>query len=90
MKKGVNVTYILQCADGSFYTGWTNDLEKRVADHNAGRGAKYTKGRGPVTCVYAEEFPTKEEAMSREYQIKHLTREEKQTLILTGCFSGPA
>ncbi|MCI1722653.1 MAG: GIY-YIG nuclease family protein [Lachnospiraceae bacterium] len=82
IKKGVNYTYILKCADGSLYTGWTNDLAKRVEDHNAGRGAKYTKGRGPVTLMYYEAFPTKEEAMSREYAIKQLTRDEKLKLIL--------
>lgn len=82
IKKGVNYTYILKCADGSLYTGWTNDLVKRVEDHNAGRGAKYTKGRGPVNLMYYEAFPTKEEAMSREYAIKQLTRDEKLKLIL--------
>jgi putative endonuclease len=82
IKKGINYTYVLKCADGTFYTGWTNDLAKRVEDHNAGRGAKYTKGRGPVTLMYYEAFPTKEEAMSREYAIKQLTRDEKLKLIL--------
>lgn len=76
-----NVVYILECKDGSLYTGWTNDLEKRLAAHNEGKGAKYTKGRGPVVLRHVEEFATKEEAMRREYQIKQLTRQEKLALI---------
>lgn len=74
-------TYILECADGSLYTGYTPDLEKRLETHNAGKGAKYTRGRRPVKLVYSEEYDTKEEAMRREYQIKHLKREEKLALI---------
>lgn len=74
-------TYILECADGSLYTGYTPDLEKRLETHNAGKGAKYTRGRRPVKLVYSEEYNTKEEAMRREYQIKHLKREEKMALI---------
>lgn len=77
----MNYTYILECSDGSLYTGWTNDIEKRLKAHNAGLGAKYTKPRRPVTLVYKEEFETKEEAMRREYAIKQLTREEKLKLI---------
>ena len=74
-------TYILRCADGTLYTGWTNDIEKRLAAHNAGKGAKYTKPRLPVELVYFEKHETKEEAMSREYAIKQLTRTQKETLI---------
>lgn len=77
----MNYTYIVECADGSFYCGWTNDLEKRIKAHNEGKGAKYTKPRLPVKLVYFEEFDTKEEAMSREYHIKQLTRAEKERLI---------
>lgn len=77
----MNYTYIIECADGSLYCGWTNDLDKRIADHNAGKGAKYTKPRLPVKLVYHEEFDTKEEAMSREWHIKQLGREEKLKLI---------
>ena len=77
----MNYTYILECKDGTYYTGWTNNLEKRLKDHNAGKGAKYTKARLPVSLVYHEEFQTKEEAMSREYAIKHMTRTEKSELI---------
>lgn len=77
----MNYTYIVECSDGSLYTGWTNDLEKRILAHNSGKGAKYTKTRLPVRLVYYEEFLTKEEAMSREYRIKRLTRQEKLKLI---------
>ena len=73
--------YILRCGDGSLYTGWTNHLTKRVADHNAGRGAKYTKAHLPVELVYYEIFETKEEAMKRECAIKKLSRPQKERLI---------
>ena len=76
-----NYTYLLRCADGTLYCGWTNDLEKRVAAHNAGAGAKYTKPRRPVELVYFETFATKQEAMRREAEIKSLTRQEKLSLI---------
>ena len=77
----MNYTYISKCKDGTFYTGWTNNLEKRLKDHNEGKGAKYTKTRRPVELVYYEAFETKEEAMSREYAIKQMSRSEKETLI---------
>lgn len=77
----MNYTYIVKCSDGSLYTGWTNDIEKRLEAHNAGRGAKYTKARRPVELVHLEEFPTKEEAMKREYAIKQMTRKAKEALI---------
>lgn len=77
----MNYTYIVQCKDGTFYTGWTNNLEKRILDHNSGKGAKYTRARKPVVLVYYETFERKEEAMSREYTIKHLSRKEKEKLI---------
>ncbi len=77
----MNYTYILECADGTLYCGWTTDLEKRVMKHNAGRGAKYTRSRLPVRLVYYEAFETKEEAMRREWNIKQLSREEKRKLI---------
>ena len=76
-----NYTYLLRCADGTLYCGWTNDLNKRVAAHNAGAGAKYTKPRRPVELVYFETFATKQEAMRREAEIKSLTRQEKLSLI---------
>jgi putative endonuclease len=77
----MNYTYIVKCNDGTLYTGWTNNLEKRIKDHNDGKGAKYTKARLPVELVYYETFETKEEAMSREYGIKQLSRKEKDELI---------
>ena len=77
-------TYIVECADGSLYTGWTNDVEKRLATHNAGRGAKYTRPRLPVKLVYVEQHPTKEMAQRREYEIKQLSRREKIALIAGG------
>ena len=75
-------TYILKCSDGTYYTGWTNDLDKRLKAHNGGKsGAKYTRNRRPVTLVYYEEFETKGEAMKREAAIKKLSRKEKTALI---------
>ena len=76
-----NYTYILKCADGSLYCGWTNNLEKRLSAHNADTASKYTRTRRPVEFAYFEQFETKQEAMSREYHIKRLTREEKLKLI---------
>lgn len=77
----MNYTYIVRCADGTLYTGWTNDLEKRMKAHNEGMGAKYTRSRRPVELVYSEEHETKEEAMSREYRIKRMSRQQKMELI---------
>lgn len=77
----MNYTYIVKCSDKTFYTGWTNDLKKRIEMHNSGKGAKYTKARLPIELVYYEAFDTKEEAMSREWHIKRLSRSEKQKLI---------
>ena len=77
----VSTEQSVRCADGTLYTGWTNDLKKRIKAHNSGKGAKYTKTRRPVELVYFEHFATKEEAMSREYHIKQLKRAQKQALI---------
>jgi len=77
----MNYVYILQCHDGTLYTGWTTDLEARFAAHNEGSGAKYTKGRGPVTLLYSETFESKSEALKREIAIKKLSRAEKLKLI---------
>jgi len=77
----MNYTYILTCADGTFYCGWTNDLDKRLKAHNEGRGARYTKTRRPVVLSYYEMFQTRKEAMKREYAIKRLTRRQKETLL---------
>lgn len=78
---GGSFTYLLECADGSLYCGWTNDLAHRVRTHNAGRGARYTRARRPVKLVWWEEHDSREEAMSREWHIKQMTRAEKERLI---------
>ena len=77
----MNYTYIVKCSDGTYYTGWTNDIEKRMKAHNEGKGAKYTKTRRPVVLMYYESFQTKEEAMRREWEIKQLKRGETEKLI---------
>jgi len=81
----MNYVYIVECSDSTFYTGWTNNLEKRIAMHSNGTGAKYTKGRGPVKLIYHEEFEDKKDAMKREYEIKKLTRKAKSILIEYKC-----
>ena len=73
--------YLVRCADGTLYGGYTTDLQKRLAAHNSGKGAKYTRSRLPVELVWWEEYSTKEAAMSREWHIKRLTREQKLALI---------
>lgn len=74
--------YILHCSDGTYYTGYTTNVEERLKTHNAGSGAKYTRGRLPVNLVYYEEFQEKSLALRREWEIKHrLTRAEKEALI---------
>ena len=77
----MNTVYILCCGDGSLYTGWTNDLDKRVKAHQTGRGAKYTRSHLPVELVYCESLATKSEALRREAEIKRLPREKKLELI---------
>lgn len=88
--KRPNYVYILKCADGTLYTGWTNDLEKRLRAHNEGRGAKYTRGRLPAELVYYEAFEERSEAMGREWAIKQLTREQKLALIRRKKMEEPA
>jgi len=88
MNPKTNCVYMLLCSDDTFYTGWTNDLESRVNAHNAGAGAKYTKGRLPVILVYHEEFETKSAALKREIEIKKLSRGEKEQMARS--FQGPA
>ena len=73
--------YILQCGDGSLYTGITTDVEKRLEAHRSGKGAKYTRGRSPLTLKYREACGTHSDALKRELEIKHLSREEKLALI---------
>ena len=77
----MNYTYLLRCADGTLYCGWTSRLAERVEVHNQGRGAKYTRARLPVELVYYEEFESKREAMRREFAIKRLTRQKKLLLL---------
>ena len=77
----MNYVYILRCNDDSLYTGWANNLEKRIKAHSDGKGAKYTRARVPVELVYFEVFEDKIEAMKREYAIKQLKRKEKLELI---------
>lgn len=77
----MNFTYIVRCADDTLYTGWTNNIVRRLDAHNHGKGAKYTKARFPVALVYLESFDTKEDAMKREYAIKQLNRLQKERLI---------
>jgi len=77
----VHWVYILECDDGSFYTGYTTDVERRVREHDRGDGAKYTRGRTPVELVHRERFESKSAAMSREYEIKQLSRAEKARLV---------
>lgn len=76
-----HIVYILKCRDNTLYTGYTNDLENRLAKHESGKGAKYTRGRGPFQVMLVEKYPTKEEAMQREYKIKQLKRKDKFELI---------
>lgn len=73
--------YMVECADKTYYTGWTNDLANRLAAHNDGSGARYTRGRGPVRLVYTEEFDDKQAAQRREWAIKKLTRAQKEQLV---------
>ena len=80
-RKGGFWVYMLRCGDGSYYTGWTNNMTQRVADHQRGKGSRYTRSHLPVELVYAEEWGSKGEAMSREYAIKQLTRGEKEKLV---------
>lgn len=76
--------YILECSDNTYYTGITNDLENRLAQHRCGTGAKYTKGRTPLNLIYQEKCESRSAASKREYTIKNLSRLEKQALIKTG------
>jgi len=73
--------YVIECADGSFYTGYTTDVERRVREHDHGEGAKYTRGRTPVELVHSERFESQSRAMSREYEIKQLSRRQKEQLV---------
>ena len=76
-----NVVYMLRCGDGSLYTAWTNNLDRRLMNHAAGKGSKYTRSRLPVELAYTERFATEHEARSREWHLKRLSRAEKLALI---------
>ena len=77
----MNYVYLLRCADGTLYCGWTTDMEARLKAHNAGKGAKYTRSRRPVALVYTEEYEDRHEALSREWHIKRMSRAEKERLL---------
>lgn len=74
--------YVLKCKDGSFYGGYTNNLDRRVKLHNEGKGAKYTRGRGPVELLYSREFDNKSGALKAEYEFKHLPRKKKEEFLI--------
>ena len=77
----MHYVYVVECSDGTLYTGYTTDVERRVEEHNAGEGAKYTRGRTPVKVVHTEEFEDRGEAMSREATIKDMSLGEKESLV---------
>ena len=79
----MHFAYLLRCADGTLYSGYTRDLESREARHNAGKGGRYTAGRRPVRIVYSESFETQQAAMACEARFKRLTKDEKETLART-------
>ena len=81
MVKNRHYFYVLQCKDGSFYAGYTNNIEERIRKHNAGKGAKYTRAKRPVTLLHFEEYETKTEAMQAEYRFKQLKRSEKEKVV---------
>lgn len=87
MENKTHFLYILECKDGSYYTGYTNDLEKRFKKHEEGKGAKYTRGRGPLKLVFQQAFPTKQEAMRMEFAVKKLNRAQKERMIKEGSVS---
>lgn len=84
-KKKVYYVYIVKCKYGTYYTGYTDDIEKRVKAHNEGKGAKYLRGRGPVKLVHQEKHKSKNEAMRAECTIKSMTKQQKESLINKRC-----
>jgi len=82
MSESLWVLYVLECKDKTYYTGITNDLARRLSQHEAGKGAKYTRGRGPFIVRYTEEFSDRGNATKREYAIKQLSKQEKENLFL--------
>lgn len=83
-RKGIFYVYILECRDGTYYTGYTPDLQRRIDLHNSGKGAKYTRSRGPVKLIWSRVFKYFKNAFSEERRIKRLTRMQKETLIRGG------
>jgi putative endonuclease len=81
VSRGGHYVYVVRCADDSLYTGYTTDVERRVAEHDAGEGAKYTRGRTPVELVHVESFDSRSAAMSREYELKRLSRARKERVV---------
>lgn len=81
MEKGTHYFYVLCCKDGSFYGGYTNNLERRIKQHNEGKGAKYTRGRSPVKLIFFKSYSTKSEALKAEYEFKSYSRKEKETFL---------
>lgn len=73
--------YVLECSDGSYYAGYTNDLDNRIQKHNSGKGAKYTRARKPVTLIFTKGFESKSEALKAEYSFKQLNRKEKEEFL---------
>ncbi|MFC3040998.1 GIY-YIG nuclease family protein [Virgibacillus xinjiangensis] len=83
-----HTVYMLKCGDGSLYTGYTNQLKNRLKMHQEGKGAKYTRGRGPFQVVYTDTFPSKQDALREEYRIKQLSRQEKLKMIRNSSKGG--
>lgn len=83
-KQNSHFFYVLECGDGSYYAGYTNDLDKRIRTHNEGKGAKYTRAKLPVRCIYNEQYETKRAAMQAEYRFKQLTRQSKELHMRKG------
>ncbi|MBB4826793.1 putative endonuclease [Sporosarcina luteola] len=84
-KRTDHLFYVLECKDGSYYAGYTNDLERRIQAHNEGKGAKYTRAKRPVRCIYSEVFDNKREAMQAEYRFKQLSRLGKERYMKGGA-----
>jgi putative endonuclease len=84
MESNKHFLYVLECSDATYYTGYTTNLERRIKQHNDGKGAKYTRGRVPVKCIYNEEFPSKSDALKAEYAFKRLNRENKERYMREG------
>ncbi|WP_174734802.1 GIY-YIG nuclease family protein [Mesobacillus harenae] len=82
METSEHYFYVLCCRDGSFYGGYTNDLERRLNQHNEGKGAKYTRGRGPVKLLYSKPFTNKSDALKAEYQFKRWSRKKKEQFLI--------